>query len=65
MKESLTRAGYTIFRRINESEVILKDSEGNLELWVLNDGHASYGVVIDEHDYEFVTSVSVREAEEM
>lgn len=60
-KQTLAESEYTLVRRINADEVILREEGGNDELWARNPGHASYGVVIDGEDYEFVSSVTAAE----
>jgi hypothetical protein len=61
-RESLAEAGYSVLSPrpewLDANEVILVDATGKQELWFRNDGHASSGVVIDGHDYEFVRTVN-------
>ena len=57
MKEKIEDTDYTIGGWLNRDSssksVILCDGDKK-ELWVCNPGHASYGVIIDGEDYEFV-----------
>ena len=60
MKETLEQSGYELIG-IKGNEAILRDplkSTQVYELWFMNDGHASYGVIIDGHHYEFVRSAN-------
>lgn len=57
MKQKIEDTEYTIGGWVNRDsspkQVILCDGDTK-ELWVHNQNHASYGVVIDGEDYEFV-----------
>jgi hypothetical protein len=61
-RESLAEAGYSVLSPrpewLDANEVILVDATGKQELWFRNDNHASSGVVIDGHDYEFVRTIN-------
>lgn len=58
MKETLEQSGYELIARIGK-HVVLRDplkKTQTYEMWFMNDGHASYGIIIDGHQYEFVKS---------
>lgn len=57
IRETLTQAGYISAKDIGDGEYTLTDTEGKQEVWMVNDGHASYGIVVDEHDLEFCRSL--------
>jgi hypothetical protein len=61
-KETPEQAGYEV-DTLNEGDftAIFRNKEtGKRELWFQNDGHASYGITVNGHDYEFVSS-SIRQ----
>lgn len=58
LRETPEQAGLKVIRQ-NDHALIAQDVDtGKHELWSLNDGHASYGLRVDGHDWEFVRSVS-------
>jgi hypothetical protein len=57
-RELLSESGMTLYKKLPKGEVQLKDRNGNLELWVLNDHYAGYVIEIDGKGYEFVRCVS-------
>jgi len=58
-RETLEQAGYlNEYEDREDGEIVLTDREtGSREIWFRNDGHASYGIVVDGHDYEFARSI--------
>lgn len=59
-RETLKEAGFE-YVRYSEADGghILRDRDnGNLELWVANKNHASYGIIYKNTHLEFVASVS-------
>ena len=60
-KEPLEHTDYKLAARSGlggTDWVILVDGDGEPEFWFRNDGHASYGIVIDGHDYEFARAAN-------
>jgi hypothetical protein len=58
IREDLEHSGYEYIRHAPElGGHILRDSDGNLELWVANKNHASYAIVYKNTHLEFVRSV--------
>jgi hypothetical protein len=55
-RETVEQAGYTV-ESFDGEEAVLIDETGKRELWVVNDGHASYGIRYANHDLEFVRSL--------
>jgi hypothetical protein len=56
-RETLEQAGYTVHMRSGRDGYVLKDEADKLELWQVNNGHASYGIVLDNgNELEFVRS---------
>lgn len=54
-RETMKQAGYIHHAyRPGEGHVLRDASTGNLELWVANKGHASYGIIYKNTDLEFV-----------
>ena len=54
---SLLKLGWSLHRRLPDiSSMVFCNDDGDLELWGKSDGHASYGIVFEGHDYEFCTS---------
>ena len=60
----LLKQGFSLHRRLKNAIVIVND-DGGLELWQKNDNHASYGIIFEGHDYEFVTSNEEKITEEI
>lgn len=60
-RETLEEAGLTLHKRVNESEVILTDTSGKMELWCLRDDFAGHVVEIDGKGYEFCATVTAAE----
>ena len=53
----LLKRGWSLHRRLPSQEaIIFCNDDGDLEYWFKNDGHASYGIVFEGHDYEFASS---------
>jgi len=55
-RETLLESGMTLERRLSKSEVILKDADGKMELWMKSDDHSGYVIEIDGKGYEFISS---------
>lgn len=60
-RQTLDESEYTLVRRINDDEVILRSDTGQDELWVKNPDVASYAILIDGVAHEFVSSVTAAE----
>lgn len=60
-RQTLDEAEYTLVRRVNDDEVILRSDTGQDELWVKNPDVASYAILIDGIAHEFVSSVTAAE----
>lgn len=56
-RETLEQAGYTYVQDLGHGEHLLRDSDGKGEVWFVNDGHASYGLLWNGHDLEFARSL--------
>lgn len=56
-RETLEQAGYTYVQDMGNGEHLLRDSDGKGEVWFVNDGHASYGLLWNGHDLEFARSL--------
>ena len=54
IRESLNDSGYSVKEFLLDNQVVLEDSDGELEVWALNDGHAGYTIEINGQGYEFV-----------
>jgi len=53
----LLKQGYSLHKRLKSiNAIVIANPEGELELWGKNDNHASYGIIFENHDYEFQTS---------
>lgn len=54
--ETLKDAGYTYVKYLRETkEHVLRDSDGQLELWFANKNHANYGLIYKNTHLEFMS----------
>lgn len=62
IRETLAQAGYRYVRPgLFKGEHVLSDDEGTHELWFRNQGHASYGIVLDDgSELEFARTLEVQ-----
>jgi len=56
MKETFEKAKYSLIKKLNDSEYLLTDDDGKLEVWVKNKNHASYGLIYKNTHLEFCRS---------
>jgi hypothetical protein len=58
-RELLSESGMKLHKRLSKTEVELKDkTDGNIELWSLNDHFAGYVIEINGKGYEFIRIVT-------
>jgi hypothetical protein len=57
MKETLKQAGYSYVRKGLNGSHILKNSQGELELFGNNKNHASWGLIYKNTHLEFICLV--------
>lgn len=57
MKETLKQAGYAYVKYLGFRQHLLKNENGDKEIWVSNKNHASYGLIYKNTHLEFMSSV--------
>lgn len=60
-RDTLAASEYTLHRRLNDKEVLLRDSDGKIELWFANNYAACHVIAIDGIGYEFACTIPSRD----
>jgi len=56
-KWNIAKEGYQYIKYLGNREHLLRDINGNLEIWFSNKNHASYGLIYKNTHLEFARSL--------
>ena len=58
-KRTLKQAGFTHVKYLGDGQHLLRDEDGNYEVWFSNKNHASFGLIHKNTHLEFGHSVAI------